>query len=116
MTTFETTLPEGPHSALTSNVAPAKKFNLCGTKLVMPTTITGQNGAVINQNTNIAVQGCVAVKHNKTKKLSRAQKLKKALKACKKKKDKSKRASCETKAHKQFGPKKTKRKPARKTH
>jgi hypothetical protein len=26
--------------------------------LLMPTTITGQNGAVVNQTTVIAVQGC----------------------------------------------------------
>ena len=59
VTTFETVLPEGPHSALTSNVAESKNFNLCGAKLVMPTTITGQNGAVINQKTKVAVSGCV---------------------------------------------------------
>jgi DNA-binding beta-propeller fold protein YncE len=38
------------------------------------------------------------------KKLTRAQKLKKALKACKKIKSKHKRAACQRKAHKQFGP------------
>jgi hypothetical protein len=55
---FETILPRGPHSALTSNVAPSANFNLCGTNLVMPTVITGQNGTVIKQNTNIKVLGC----------------------------------------------------------
>ena len=55
VTTFETILPEGPHSALTANVPESKNYSLCGTKLVMPTTITGQNGAVIKQETKIAV-------------------------------------------------------------
>ena len=45
-------LPEGPHSAL------AALGNLCTQSLTMPTTITGQNGAVIKQNTQIAVTGC----------------------------------------------------------
>ena len=52
VSTFETLLPEGPHSAL------AALGNLCTQSLEMPTTITGQNGAVITQNTHIAVTGC----------------------------------------------------------
>ena len=116
---FEAVLPQGPHSALTSNVAARKKFSLCGAKLVMPTTITGQNGAVIQQNTKISVEGCRAVKASKIKKLSRAQKLKKALKACKKK-SKSKRAACEKQARKKkqarkrYGPKRSKKSAKRK--
>ena len=42
-------LPTGPHSALAAN------GNLCTTSLVMPTTITAQNGKVFKQNTNINV-------------------------------------------------------------
>jgi hypothetical protein len=116
VTTFETTLPEGPHSALSANVAVSKNFNLCGTNLVMPTTITGQNGVVLKQETKIAIQGCAQVLHNKVKKLSRAQKLKKALKACKTKKNKSKRVSCEKQARKKYGPlkKKAKKKSSKK--
>jgi hypothetical protein len=45
-------LPVGSHSALTAN------RNLCANKLVMPTTITGQNGTVVKQNTTIAVANC----------------------------------------------------------
>ncbi len=52
ISSFEATLPEGPHSALAANV------NLCEQKLVMPTTIVGQNGAVSRQNTSIEAQGC----------------------------------------------------------
>ena len=53
VSTFETVLPEGPHSAL------AALGNLCTQSLIIPTTITGQNGAVIKQNTKIAVTGCL---------------------------------------------------------
>jgi hypothetical protein len=45
-------LPIGSHSALTANA------NLCATPLIMPTTLTGQNGVVVKQNTRIAVKGC----------------------------------------------------------
>jgi hypothetical protein len=50
--TFELTLPEGPYSALAAN------GNLCQQKLVMPTAFVAQNGATLNQNTNIKVEGC----------------------------------------------------------
>jgi hypothetical protein len=45
-------LPIGSHSALAAN------GNLCANKLVMPTTITGQNGVVVKQNTVVSVAGC----------------------------------------------------------
>ena len=45
-------LPTGPHSAL------GAVANFCTTSLVMPTTITGQNGKVVKQNTKIAVNKC----------------------------------------------------------
>ena len=54
-TGFELNLPSGPNSAL------GGVGNLCKQSLVMPTTITGQNGKVIKQNTPIAVTGCPVV-------------------------------------------------------
>ncbi len=57
ISSFETRLPEGPHSALTSALV-TFGTSLCGQSLVMPTTITGQNGAQVTQNTKIAVIGC----------------------------------------------------------
>jgi len=94
-TEFETVLPRGPHSALAAN------GNLCSQKLLMPTTITAQNGAVINQTTKIGVRGC-------PKAATRAQLLAKALKACRKHhKKKKKRLACERAARKKYGPKKT---------
>ncbi len=105
VTSFEAILPEGPHSALTSNVPESRHFSLCGQKLVMPTTITGQNGAVIEQQTKIAIGGCAAVKGIRE---SRATKLAKALKKCRKqfKHSKKRRASCAAKARKKYGAKK----------
>jgi hypothetical protein len=104
VTTFEAKLPEGPHSALAANVAVAKRFSLCGARLVMPTTITGQNGAVVRQQTKIAISGCKATQTTGSKTLAAA------LKACKKKRSKSKRRSCDAGARKRF-----KRGNARKT-
>jgi hypothetical protein len=49
---FEFTAPEGPHSILTAN------GNLCGTEVMMPTTLTGQNGATLTQTTHVEVVGC----------------------------------------------------------
>ena len=48
-------LPLGPHSALATEQLTA---NLCTAKLVMPTTITGQNGKVVKQNTVIEPTEC----------------------------------------------------------
>ncbi|HEY1690306.1 MAG TPA: hypothetical protein VGF95_15735 [Solirubrobacteraceae bacterium] len=50
--TFELTLPEGPDSALAAN------SNLCNKRLEMPTKIIGQNNAVIEKTTIMAVEGC----------------------------------------------------------
>jgi len=60
VSTFETVLPAGPHSALTPNVPESENYSLCNTSLVMPTEITGQNGAVIKKNTQVALIGCAA--------------------------------------------------------
>jgi hypothetical protein len=52
VTSITVTLPTGPHSALAAN------GNLCVPTLVMPTTITGQNGAKVKLNTKITPTGC----------------------------------------------------------
>jgi hypothetical protein len=67
VSSFELRLPEGPHSGLTAVLPPKAKGNLCGTTLTMPTTITGQNGAQIKQNTKIQVTGCPKTKKKKPK-------------------------------------------------
>jgi hypothetical protein len=115
-TTFDTELPTGPHSAFTANVPASERYSLCKSKLVMPTEITAQNGAVIKQETKVGLTGCVAGK--KTVKASRAQLLKKALKKCRKQfaHNKKRRASCEKKARKAHGPKKAKKKSSKKKH
>jgi hypothetical protein len=59
---FELNLPTGPYSILGANVPQSANYSLCGQNLVMPTTIIGQNGTVITQNTPITVNGCKPVK------------------------------------------------------
>jgi hypothetical protein len=51
-TGFELNLPSGPNSAV------AAVGNLCKQSLVMPTTITAQNGKTMKQNTIVAVSAC----------------------------------------------------------
>jgi hypothetical protein len=58
ISSFETVLPTGPHSILTTNLPASDNYNLCGQALKMPTTLTGQNGGVVRQSTPIAVTGC----------------------------------------------------------
>jgi len=103
-TVFETVLPAGPHSALTTNLPEKAKFNLCGTSLTMPTEIVAQNGALINQTTKIAIQGCQGVQGVKKTKLTRVQQLAKALAACRHRyrHAKTKRAACERAARKRY--------------
>jgi hypothetical protein len=106
-TSFESIFPAGPHSALTPNVPEKEDFNLCKTTLTLPTELTGQNGAAITQTTKVAVLGCKGVAAFK---VTKAQLLAKALKACKKDKKKSKRVACEKTARKKYGSKPAKKK------
>jgi uncharacterized repeat protein (TIGR01451 family) len=69
-TTFETTLPAGPHSALTPSVPERENYNLCHTTITMPTEITAQNNAEITQNTPVDTTGCptkISILSHKTK-------------------------------------------------
>ncbi len=106
-TVFETVLPAGPHSVLTANVPEKENYSLCKTTLQMPTEITGQNGVQLRQDTSIALAGCTGVLSNKTK-LTRAQLLAKALKACHKRYSHSRgrRAACERQSRKRYAAKK----------
>jgi hypothetical protein len=90
ISSFETILPEGPHSALTANgdlcsqtriVTVRKRVTrrvhgrtrhvtrsvrqVMPPSLSMPTTIVGQNGAQVRQTTKIAVTGCARHKAKK---------------------------------------------------
>jgi hypothetical protein len=96
--TFETSLPAGPHSALGVNVPTQKNNSLCAANLAMPTKIVAQNGAIIQKTTLIAATGCKGVKGFKETRLQ------KALKECRKKKNKHKRVACERAARKKYGP------------
>jgi hypothetical protein len=70
VSSFELYLPQGPDSALAAN------GNLCTQKLVMPSTFTAQDGAVLKQNTKIEVTDCP-----KTKKKAKASKTGRSAKA-----------------------------------
>jgi hypothetical protein len=88
---FETVLPEGPHSILAAN------GNLCDEALALPTTIEAQNGAVLHPSIAASVAGCPPVhKH---------QQLTKALKRCRQRNrhHRRRRVSCERKARKRYG-------------
>jgi hypothetical protein len=76
VSSFELSLPQGPGHVLATDIPTKAKGSLCGQSLVMPTTITGQNGAVITQTTKIAVTDCP-----KIKKKAKAKKRKVAKKA-----------------------------------
>jgi hypothetical protein len=108
VSSFEAILPEGPHSALTTDIPAKEKYSLCKTKLVMPTVITGQNGVAIKQSTNVAVQGCKKTVKDSGPKLSRAQLLRHALKECarKHKHAEARRVACEKQARKHYAAKK----------
>jgi hypothetical protein len=101
--TFELKLPQGPYSALATDVPPSAQYSLCGQKLTMLTELVAQNGAVINQSTPVGISGCA-----KKKSLTRAQKLAAALRVCHKKHG-HKRAVCERQARKRYGPGRSKK-------
>jgi hypothetical protein len=89
ISSFELSLPEGPHSALaaygslcvpTTTVTVKQRVRhalrnvqrVVPAPLVMPTTMTGQNGAVMAQSTKIAVSGCARANTGKARKARRA--------------------------------------------
>jgi hypothetical protein len=58
ISSFETSLTQGPHSILGVNLPASAKYSLCGQKLSIPTTIAGQNGTQTTQATPLSVTGC----------------------------------------------------------
>jgi hypothetical protein len=99
ISSFELTLHNGPYSVLATNLPEHAHYNLCGQTLAMPTIITAQNGAVLKQTTKVTATGCP----KPTKASTRAQKLRKALRRCRKDRSKRTRSACETKARQRYG-------------
>jgi hypothetical protein len=88
---FEVSLPRGPHSAFSGY------GNLCEKPIEVPTTFGGQNGALIENETKVNVEGCGGVAPAKVE-----SELAKLLKKCKKLTTKhGKRTKCEASARKQ---------------
>ncbi|HTY97631.1 MAG TPA: hypothetical protein VMB91_11370, partial [Solirubrobacteraceae bacterium] len=111
-TSFETTLPAGPHGILTGYASETEPYELCHANLTMPTQITAQDGSHVEQDTAIVPTGCSGVLSSHATKPApptRAQLLTKALSACrhryKTKKAHRKRLACEAQARKRYGPK-----------
>jgi hypothetical protein len=100
-TSFELTAPQGPNSIFAANVPVSANHSLCGQTLSMPTMLTAQNGLVLKQNTKIQVTGCATAK-----KLTRAQRLARALRACRHRYGSAKlhprRKACEHAARRRF--------------
>ncbi|HTZ65194.1 MAG TPA: hypothetical protein VMB51_13910 [Solirubrobacteraceae bacterium] len=103
----EATLPEGPHSALTTNLPLKDHYSLCGAHLAIPAQLTGQNNTTVEDNAKVSVQGCHATKASKTRRLTRAQKLARALKACRRdhRQSHAEQAHCERVARRRDRPK-----------
>ncbi|HTZ65685.1 MAG TPA: hypothetical protein VMB51_16415 [Solirubrobacteraceae bacterium] len=105
----EATLPEGPHSALTTNLPLKDHYSLCGQRLAIPAQLTGQNGSAINDDVAVRVQGCHAVKASRSTRLTREQKLRRALEACRRRHQRSRsrrRQACERTARARYRPSK----------
>jgi hypothetical protein len=73
VSSFEAILPEGTYSILSAYLPAKANGSMCGQTLMIPTTITGQNGAMIKQRTKVSVTGCrKAKKKGKRKKAEHA--------------------------------------------
>lgn len=73
---FQLKLPVGPYSIVTANIPAHASNGICGQKLTMPTTIIGQNGARVTQQTKIAIDGCPKTKRVKKRAHARPKKIK----------------------------------------
>lgn len=88
---IEVKLPTGPNSEF------AAVGDLCRQKLSLTSTLDSQNGLELHEVTRIGVTGCP-----KSRALTEAQKLKRSLKTCRKKKDKRRRTVCERTARRRY--------------
>ncbi len=63
ISTFDLDLPEGPHSVLAANLPARAGHSMCGQRLLMPLSLTGQNGAVVRKTIRVSVSGCSKTGH-----------------------------------------------------
>jgi hypothetical protein len=60
-------LDAGPHGLLAANLPEKLEGDMCGTRMSMPSELTGQNGAVVKPTIEVAVSGCPRARHGKTR-------------------------------------------------
>lgn len=58
ISSLEVSLPEGPESVLGANDLSRATGSLCGEKLVLHTSIAGQNGVRVKRSPRVSVSGC----------------------------------------------------------
>jgi hypothetical protein len=71
ITVFRLDIPQGENHLLAANLPASAGGSLCHQTLRMPTTITGQNGAVLKQTTKVAPTGCSKRKAKSTRRAHR---------------------------------------------
>ena len=99
--TFEAILPAARTRRSSAYASEKNPYDFCGANLIMPTIITAQNGAVIEQDTKIALKG--AAPSRAPDQVSLAKQLAKALpSAAALQAHCPKRAACERKAHAKY--------------
>jgi hypothetical protein len=60
-------LDAGPHGLLAANLPEKLEGDMCGTRMSMPSELTGQNGAVVKPTIEVAVSGCPRARHRKAR-------------------------------------------------
>jgi DNA-binding beta-propeller fold protein YncE len=103
----------------TESAPPCHDEEKCRVPFSPQSGFAAPGSATFSGSGNVAQTGVLPVKEAakpKPKPLTRAQKLAKALKACRKTKNKHKRVACEKQARKKYGPKKSKAKTKSSSH
>jgi hypothetical protein len=94
LTTVEANFPEGPFSALATDIPESKHYDMCGQNLTIPVALIAQDNQHLETQTKVAITGCP--------KPHKPSKLEIALKNCHKRRNKHRRAVCEKQARRKY--------------